>query len=153
MRKAGRGRILDEQLVERTAVVYVFSGTDPEYERNLHFFIETGIQVCRAGLAPCSLVVAGTEDVTLQHSNLLQLLSLPVNGMLADLLTASTASSASPCCYRRTATMSTSSSSRWRLACLPSSQGLLCHLTQGLWSTQMSALTGAPLAGCSLPAS
>ena len=26
-------------------MVYVFSGTDPEYERNLHFFIENGIQV------------------------------------------------------------------------------------------------------------
>ena len=51
MRKAGRGRNLDEQLVERTAVVYVFSGTDPEYERNLHFFIETGIQVRVVGSA------------------------------------------------------------------------------------------------------
>ena len=33
-------------------MVYVFSGTDPEYERNLHFFIENGIEVS-LGLQGC----------------------------------------------------------------------------------------------------
>lgn len=31
----------------RTAVMYVFSGSDPEYEENLLFFVREGIQVCQ----------------------------------------------------------------------------------------------------------
>ena len=43
-----RGRTQPTQQLKRSLVVYVYSGSDPEYEENLRFFLREAIKVRRA---------------------------------------------------------------------------------------------------------
>ena len=40
----------------KTLVIYVYSGSDPEYEENLRYFLRTGVKVCPALLGPTTVL-------------------------------------------------------------------------------------------------
>ena len=48
-RLSDRGRTQPTQQLKRALVVYVYSGSDPEYEANLRFLVREAIEVTRAG--------------------------------------------------------------------------------------------------------
>ena len=52
-RLSDRGQRQSTQHLKRALVVYVYSGSDPEYEANLHFFLREAIKVSHTHRLGC----------------------------------------------------------------------------------------------------
>ena len=68
LRRASRMLVRSDRANLRTLVIYVYSGSDPEYEQNLRYFLRVGIKVGLhfqrlKGCAGCSRSSAGRRGV------------------------------------------------------------------------------------------
>lgn len=56
LRRSARMLSRSDRVDLKTLVIYVYSGSDPEYEENLRYFLRTGVKVCPALLGPTTVL-------------------------------------------------------------------------------------------------